>query len=60
MFSDGVLDALKDMNLTEKEKLLLEAAASNDDMDGNWQSLGIDPEARTPDDMTCLIVRRAS
>ena len=60
IFSDGVLDALKDMNLTQKEELLLEAAASNDDMDGIWRSLGIDPEGRTPDDMTCLIVRRTS
>jgi sigma-B regulation protein RsbU (phosphoserine phosphatase) len=60
IFSDGVLDALKDMNLTQKEELLLEAAASNDDMAGIWQSLGIDPEGRTPDDMTCLIVRRTS
>lgn len=60
VFSDGVLDALKGMNLSQKEELLLQAAVSKGDMDSIWESLGIDLARQTPDDMTCLTVRRES
>ena len=60
VFSDGVLDALDGMNLTQKEALLLQAAADNTDMDQIWHALGIDMAAQAPDDMTCLTVRRES
>jgi sigma-B regulation protein RsbU (phosphoserine phosphatase) len=60
VFSDGVLDALDNMDLTQKEAQLLQAAAGGRKMDGIWQSLGVDTAAQAPDDMTCLTVRRES
>ncbi len=60
IFSDGVLDALQGMDLSQKELLLLNAAASQDGMDSIWEILGINPTAHAPDDMTCLTVKRES
>ncbi len=60
IFSDGVLDALEGMSLSQKEAALLQAAASSSDMNSIWRSLGVDPTAQAPDDMTCLTVRRES
>jgi serine phosphatase RsbU (regulator of sigma subunit) len=56
MFSDGVLDAMGDGGLADKESRLLEAAACNG-MDAIWKSLGVNQRA-APDDMTCLTVKR--
>ena len=56
MFSDGLLDAMDNESLSEKEERLLQAAVYPD-MDLIWQSLGIN-EGTVPDDMTCLTVRR--
>ncbi|MDH3643219.1 MAG: SpoIIE family protein phosphatase, partial [Gammaproteobacteria bacterium] len=60
VFSDGVLDALDGMDLSQKEALLLEAAANDGDMNSIWHAMGVDPSAEAPDDMTCLTVRRES
>ena len=48
------------MRLSQKEAALLQAAASSSDMNSIWRSLGVDPTAQAPDDMTCLTVRRDS
>jgi serine phosphatase RsbU (regulator of sigma subunit) len=56
MFSDGLLDAMDNESLSEKEERLLQAAVYPE-MDLIWQSLGIN-EGAVPDDMTCLTVRR--
>ena len=56
MFSDGVLDAMRDMDLTQKESVLLEAAVENT-MDGIWQALRLQ-ESASRDDMTCMTVIR--
>lgn len=58
MFSDGVLDAMKDVDLPEKELLLL-AAAEKRSMDGIWQALKLQGSA-SRDDMTCLMLVRES
>ena len=60
VFSDGVLDALEGMDLSQKESVLLRAAASQGGMDGIWQALGIGSAVNAPDDMTCLTVSRES
>jgi sigma-B regulation protein RsbU (phosphoserine phosphatase) len=60
VFSDGVLDALEDMDLSQKESCLLQAAASQNGMDSIWQALGIDVSNDAPDDMTCLTIGRES
>ena len=59
MFSDGVLDALNEADLAQKEARLLRAAQEVN-MDAIWQSLGIAAEEPAPDDMTCLVVGRGS
>lgn len=59
MFSDGVLDAMDRSKLSQKEAVLLTAAAASSDMAAIWRELGIS-ESGVPDDMTCLTVRRAS
>jgi len=59
MFSDGVLDAMGDGNLSEKESRLLRAAAAGGDIGQTWDLLELDMDGMSkPDDMTCLIVRR--
>ena len=56
LFSDGVLDAMEDMTLEEKEARLL-AAATADGMDMIWERLGL-VEGASRDDMTCLTLVR--
>lgn len=56
VFSDGVLDAMGDMPLVEKEARLL-VAASRSNMDEIWQALELE-EAMSRDDMTCLTLIR--
>ena len=56
VFSDGVLDAMADMNLEEKEARLL-VAAEREPMDEIWQALQL-REAAARDDMTCLTLVR--
>ena len=56
MFSDGVLDAMENIALPEKESRLL-AAAERDSMDDIWQALQLQ-ETVTRDDMTCLTLVR--
>lgn len=59
MFSDGVLDAMGDGDLSEKESRLLKAAAASADMNELWEVLDVDVDGMSkPDDMTCLVVRR--
>lgn len=59
MFSDGVLDAMGDSELVEKESRLLRAAAASADMNELWEVLDVDIDGMSkPDDMTCLVVRR--
>ena len=65
IFSDGVLDALDEPDLSKKEERLLKAAAQKGKsakvgyMDGIWQSLDVE-RGSIPDDMTCLTVQRGS
>jgi len=56
LFSDGVLDAMGDMTLAEKEARLL-VAASRSNMDDIWQALELE-ETTARDDMTCLTLIR--
>jgi serine phosphatase RsbU (regulator of sigma subunit) len=56
LFSDGVLDAMGDMNLDGKEARLLEAAVA-EGMDQIWQELALQSGA-SRDDMTCLTLVR--
>ncbi len=58
IFSDGVLDALPDMDLAEKEAALLAAATRAADVDEIWSSLGVQMPIDAADDMTCLLVGR--
>ncbi len=72
IFSDGVLDALDEPDLSAKEARLLKAAALGGEerkgrnnarvgyMDSIWQSLDLGPGRSVPDDMTCLTVQRGS
>ena len=65
IFSDGVLDALDEPDLSKKEARLLKAAAQRGKsakvgyMDSIWQSLDLE-RGSIPDDMTCLTVQRGS
>ncbi len=56
LFSDGVLDAMGNGSLAEKEARLL-VAASRSNMDDIWQALELE-ETTTRDDMTCLTLVR--
>jgi len=56
MFSDGVIDAMDDLELSQKESRLLDAA-EKEDMDEIWRALNL-PEAAARDDMTCLTLVR--
>lgn len=58
VFSDGVLDAMPDMDLSEKEMALLTAASCSTDVDEIWASLGVQTPVDAADDMTCLLIRR--
>ncbi len=58
IFSDGVLDAMPNTDLAEKEAALLAAAACSTDVDEIWSSLGVQMPIDAADDMTCLLVRR--
>lgn len=59
MFSDGIIDAMGDAGLAEKEDRLLRAAAAGADVNGTWELLNVDTDGMSkPDDMTCLMVRR--
>ena len=66
MFSDGVLDALDEPDLSTKETRLLKAVNQDGErtkagyMDSIWQSLDLGPGRSVPDDMTCLTVQRGS
>ena len=68
IFSDGILDALDEADLSSKEARLLKAAVPPDGgketkvgyMDRIWQSLDLGPGRSIPDDMTCLTVQRTS
>ena len=56
LFSDGVLDAMPDVDLPHKESRLLRAA-ENEGMDDIWQALHLQ-ESAARDDMTCLTMVR--
>ncbi len=56
MFSDGVLDAMGEMSLPEKEARLLEAATGKT-MNDIWRALGL-VEETARDDMACLMLVR--
>ncbi len=56
LFSDGLLDAMEDMDLEAKEARLLEAAVA-DGMDAIWSGLAL-PAGASRDDMTCLTLVR--
>ena len=56
LFSDGVLDAMGELPLPDKEEKLLRAAAQ-ENMDAIWQTLGL-MEETARDDMTCLMLVR--
>jgi serine phosphatase RsbU (regulator of sigma subunit) len=56
LFSDGVLDAMGDQDLDDKEARLLDAAAA-DGMDEIWHRLSLEGSA-SRDDMTCLTLVR--
>ncbi len=56
LFTDGVLDAMDDMDLDAKEARLLEAAVGQN-MDEIWRSLAL-KEGSSRDDMTCLTLVR--
>ena len=56
LFSDGVLDAMEDMDLDSKEARLLDAAPA-EGMDAIWENLKLTPGA-SRDDMTCLTLVR--
>jgi serine phosphatase RsbU (regulator of sigma subunit) len=59
MFSDGVIDAMGDAGLADKEARLLRAATAGEDVNGTWELLNLDMDGMSkPDDMTCLIIRR--
>jgi serine phosphatase RsbU (regulator of sigma subunit) len=58
MFTDGLLDAMVDLDLSQKESRLLEAA-EKENMDDVWQALKLH-EAAARDDMTCLTLIRES
>lgn len=61
MFSDGVLDAMADGDLTMKEQRLLQAAGESDGIDAVCERLGMNfGVSNKPDDMTCLLVQRES
>lgn len=61
MFSDGVLDAMSDGGLAEKERRLLRAARDGGSVEQMWELLGMSgDESSRPDDMTCLLVQRES
>jgi serine phosphatase RsbU (regulator of sigma subunit) len=56
LFSDGVLDAMEDMDLEAKEARLLESAVA-DGMDAIWDCLAL-TQGASRDDMTCLTLVR--
>jgi len=56
LFSDGVLDAMPGLDLTQKESRLLDAA-EKESMDQIWQGLQLQ-EVAARDDMTCLTLVR--
>ncbi len=56
LFSDGVLDAMEDMDLDAKEARLL-AAATAEGMEEIWENLSLTTGA-SRDDMTCLTLVR--
>ena len=56
LFSDGILDAMDDLQLSQKETRLLHAARQ-DGMDEIWGSLHL-AEVAARDDMTCLALTR--
>jgi len=56
LFSDGVLDAMEDIDLDAKEARLL-AAAGAEGMDEIWENLAL-PSGASRDDMTCLTLVR--
>lgn len=58
MVSDGVLQAMAESDLDDKEARLLRAARHTK-MDNIWRALGVQGST-APDDMTCLTVRRDS
>jgi serine phosphatase RsbU (regulator of sigma subunit) len=56
LFSDGILDAMDDLQLSQKETRLLHAAGQ-DGMDEIWGALHL-VEVAARDDMTCLTLMR--
>ncbi len=57
VFSDGILEVLPDMSLSDKEKLLLEVVSNQvDDIDSLLIALGLDHFDNLPDDIAVLSV----
>ena len=57
VFSDGILEILPEMSLTDKEKLLLEVVARHEDsIDSLLMSFGLDRYDNLPDDIAVLRV----
>lgn len=57
VFSDGILEVLPEMSLSDKEKLLLDVVSNEaDDIDSLLVSLGLDHYDNLPDDIAVLSV----
>lgn len=57
VFSDGILEVLPEMSLSDKEKLLLEVVSTHEDsIDSLLVSLGLDRYDNLPDDIAVLRV----
>lgn len=57
VFSDGILEVLPEMSLSDKEKLLLEVVSNQgDDIDSLLVSLGLEHYDNLPDDIAVLSV----
>lgn len=57
IFSDGILEVLSDMSLSDKEKLLLEVVSKHKDgIDSLFQSLGLENFDNLPDDIAVMSV----
>lgn len=58
-FSDGVLEVMREVDLSAKEQRLIDAARDHGpDIEALWRSIGIGNSSPGPDDMTCLVIAR--
>ena len=58
-FSDGVLEVMREVDLSAKEQRLIDAAREHGpDVEALWNAIGIGNGSPGPDDMTCLVIAR--